>query len=273
MAAIRLFEQTSHAHLYSKYRPTYPKAVLDVISTYIRKHGGSFGLALDVACGSGQSTFYLGDTFQRCIGVDISKAQVDQAQQKCAEKGTKNIEFKVGDAANLPAESSSVDLVTIAQAWHWIEPSSFYKECKRVLKPNGCLAVYGYGNVQLVEKKCNSLVSNFYSKTLKGCWHDRRTHIDNEYKDVVLPFSNREHCDMSMSYQTTLPNFIGYVSSWSGYLNYNTSNPGNKSLEDLEERLRQALIEKNEALSETEKGEGEILNTFFPVFVNLGQKK
>lgn len=280
MAAIRLFEQTSHAHLYSKYRPTYPKAVLDIISNYIKKYGGSFGSALDVACGSGQSTFYLRDTFQKCVGVDISEAQIDQAKQKCKNDGIKNIEFKVGNALNLPADNSSVDLVTMAQAWHWIEPTPFYEECKRVLKPNGCLAVYGYGNVQLVNKKCNSLVTNFYSKTLKGYWHERRRQIDNEYRDVALPLNNTERHDMSMAYETTLPSFIGYVSSWSGYLSYCESNPGNNALEELEASMRQVLSQEEGDGTKPSTGEeqrdkegSEIVKTFFPVFVILGQKK
>ena len=77
-AKIRLFEDASHAALYAKYRPTYPLAVTEAILDYHLKGGGGKGLALDIACGSGQSTTPLAPHFAQVIGVDISEAQIDQ---------------------------------------------------------------------------------------------------------------------------------------------------------------------------------------------------
>ena len=80
MASLQLFEGTSHAAAYAMFRPTYPEIVFDTISTFITKNGGSgFDVAVDVACGSGQSTFSLCSRFQRVIGVDISEAQITSA--------------------------------------------------------------------------------------------------------------------------------------------------------------------------------------------------
>ena len=54
--------------------------------------------------------------------------------------------FSVASETQLPVASSSIDLVAAAQAVHWFQPiDAFYKEAHRVLKPHGCLAVYGYG--------------------------------------------------------------------------------------------------------------------------------
>ena len=39
---------------------------------------------------------------------------------------------------------SSLDLVTICQALHWLDLDTFYSEAERVLKPGGVLAVIGY---------------------------------------------------------------------------------------------------------------------------------
>ena len=264
--AVRLFEEVTHAQLYSKYRPTYPRAVLDIISSFISKHGGGFGTVVDVGCGSGQSTFYLGGLFQRCVGIDISKAQVENAQRQCQEN-VQNVEFKVGDVSNLPVESETVDVVTCAQAWHWLNPADLYRECNRVLKPKGCLVVYGYGNVELTNKDCNRLVSNFYSSTLKGCWHQGRLHIDNLYKDVKLPYKVTERHDLSMHHVMSLPGFIGYVSSWSGYQTYCERNPGNTMLTDLQEGIK-AVLEGTD-LDRDQEAKVEMR---FPVFVIMGQK-
>lgn len=277
--AIRLFEEAAHASIYRQYRPAYPQKVLEIISNYIKKLSGGFDVAVDVACGSGQSTFYLQSTFQRCIGVDISKAQVKEANQECQERGKRNIEFIHGSAANIPFEDSSVDVVTIAQAWHWVDPESFYAECKRVLKPGGCLAAYGYGNGQIINNtECNILLKDFYTKTLKGYWNERRRHIDNEFEEVVLPFNNTERHDTSMLHSTSLDRFIGYVSTWSGYCKYCEVHPGNQELQDMKEKMREVLVKEKQDFSDQDcpsedvSAEGLNVEVQFPVFILLGQK-
>lgn len=268
MTTVRLFEEASHVTAYSKFRPTYPRALLEMVSSYILKNGGQMDVVVDVGCGSGQSTFYLQDTFKQCIGVDISKAQIREALKKCDERGCKNVRFMEGNALELPLESSSADVVTVAQAWHWMpDVEKFYSECKRVLKPRGCIAVYGYGNVRMLNDSCNALVRNFYCNTLQGHWHKERAHIDNEYIKVALPFGSVERHDIEMEKRFSLDDFIGYLSSWSGYQQYCKVNPGNKTLEDLCCNLAE-LLSSSEESSKSEVW----LETKFPVFAILGQK-
>ena len=86
-----------------------------------------------MACGSGQSTYLLCDSFEEVIDVDISRNQIEQAKikatQNCHQRKA-NVKFMIGDAHNLPIESSSVNLVTCATACHWLEPDLFYAEAK-----------------------------------------------------------------------------------------------------------------------------------------------
>lgn len=266
MAAIRVFEKASHASVYSKYRPTYPKDLLELLLGYVSRSGAGRDLAVDVACGSGQSTFQLQDHFSRCIGVDVSSAQIKEAQEKAIKGNHNNVTFLVGDGAELPLEGSTVDLVTIAQAWHWLpDVEKFYSDCKRVLKPRGCLAVYGYGNVCLLHEPSSALVKEFYTNTLKGCWRRGRRHIDSEFSEVVLPFTNLERHDLVMSKETTLKDFIGYVSSWSGYQKYYDLNPDNAALNDLQASIMTELGDGTHNAEEIK------VNMEFPLFIILGQ--
>ena len=289
MATVRLFEHTVHAHLYSRYRPTYPKAVVGAITNYVTRIGGSLGLAVDVACGSGQSTFYLKESFEQVVGVDISKAQIEEANSKCKAENIDDIKFRVGNGVDLPFENESVDMVTIAQALHWLDSDKFFAECKRVLKNKGCLAVYGYGNVHVVNGQCNALVSNFYRNSLKGCWHEARYHIDNEYRSIHLPLSNTHRIDMTMPYRTNLEAFIGYLSTWSGYQKYCEDHPDNTLLKDLNVAMR-GILESNKQNHRSASGKHERstsnadftiktqdcgnlkVEAYFPVFILLGQK-
>ena len=268
--AIRLFEQAAHVQVYARFRPTYPKAILDIISGFLSKNNGGFGLAVDVGCGSGQSTFYLSSLFKNCLGTDISEVQVAQAQKKCQELNIKNVGFKVGDATNLPIESGTVDMLSCAQAWHWMEPEGLYREANRVLKPKGCLAIYGYGNPQLTNKGCNELLSHFYYNTLKGCWHEKRKHVENLYREVKLPYQKTERHDFNSSRHMQMSAFIGYVSSWSGYQTYCERHPGNTVLEDMQQNMKRIL----EATPPADTEEGDLsVEVVFPYFVILGQKE
>lgn len=246
-----------------------PKEVLKILTGYFSRYGCGNDVAVDVGCGSGQSTFCLGEYFSQCTGVDISKAQVGEAGKKCDEEGHKNVVFIEGSGMDLPLGNSSANAITIAQAWHWLpDPVKFYSECNRVLKPMGCLAVYGYGNGQLLNDPCNALVRDFYTNTLQGCWHKERRHIDNEYAEVDLPFANTERHDIEMTKTFSLENFIGYLSSWSGYQQYCEVHPANVALQTLQDKL-QTELSKSDASSSSDI----LVETKFPLFIILGQKK
>ena len=45
-------------------------------------------------------------------------------------------------AEGLPLRSASQDLITCAQAWHWVEPGQAVSECRRVLRQAGHLALW-----------------------------------------------------------------------------------------------------------------------------------
>ena len=48
----------------------------------------------------------------------------------------------LGSANALPLRDGSVDFVTFAQAWHWVNPDLAVPEVLRVLKPGGALACF-----------------------------------------------------------------------------------------------------------------------------------
>ena len=263
--AYRLFEQTSHALLYAKFRPTYPPRAKELIADFVKRNGGGFQKMVDVACGSGQSTFYIANLFSKVCGVDISQVQVSQAQEKSKELNCDNVEFYVGAAEKMPFADKSVDMVTCAQSLHWLDENKFYAEANRILKSKGVLVAYGYGNVEPKHENCRALVTHFYKDTLKGCWADRRKHIDNCFRDFKLPYANSDRFDFYSDVEMKLPDFIGYVSSWSGYCSYCERHPGTTVLSDLEQGLHKELGADvvKEHIS---------MKLQFPIFILIAQK-
>jgi len=160
--AKRLFEEEDHAKLYATYRPTYPNGLYEHIFKYYEDglntmSGELYELAVDVGCGSGQSSKPLCGRFKQVIGYDVSEKQVQSAA--AAMSTFNNISFKVGPGEDLSfLKDRSVDLVTIAQALHWLDLDKFYPEVERVLKPGGVFAAYGYGNNIVDDDQANSVV-------------------------------------------------------------------------------------------------------------------
>lgn len=259
----RLFEEADHAKLYAKYRPTYPLEVYDEIRKYCQ-HPESSGcdVALDVACGSGQSTFPLMDIVQKVVGMDISEKQVTEARQL-----TDEVEFRVGPAEDLGFQGNeTVDLVTIAQAIHWLDTEKFYGEVTRVLRPGGSLVVYGYGNGVLDREEAQQTLQEYYNGTLDGYWSPQRRHIDDHLATFELPFKGWSRLDsLTIKRSWDLDAFIGYLSSWSGWQNYLKSHPGSSALKDLGERFRTVYTDENTT-------EVTSMCVTWPIFMLMGRK-
>ncbi|XP_022109302.1 putative methyltransferase DDB_G0268948 isoform X2 [Acanthaster planci] len=78
----RLFEEADHAECYQKSRPDWPQEIIQTCLSFLReKRTGPFELAVDVACGSGQSTRPLAPHFAKVIGTDISEEQLGAAKR------------------------------------------------------------------------------------------------------------------------------------------------------------------------------------------------
>ena len=94
-------------------------------------------LALDVATGTGNTAFALAPYLRRVIGLDLTREMLDQARLIASEKGIKNVDWIIGDAARLPFEDEKFDLYAVRAApHHFPDVDAFLQEAFRVLKPN-----------------------------------------------------------------------------------------------------------------------------------------
>ena len=242
MSTIRLFEEESLAKLYAKFRPSYPQKVYNAISLFATKRGIDLktGLALDLACGSGQGTFPLTNIVEKCIGVDISRAQINFAKEKNVTEGNDAVEFMVADAHSLPFENDKFDLVTCSTAWHWFDPKAACPEVSRVLKKPGCLAVYSYAPFSLRHPECDRILQNFFD-TLSSVWHPRDKLVVDHYKDVELPYPVLERHDISVRVSMTVNNLVGFLESLGCYKTLCEKNPGIPFLDNLATQLKSIL--------------------------------
>ncbi len=95
---------------------------------------------LDLACGTGDITFALGERLPQgaSVGLDITQEMIDIAESKRLERSIQNVSFQCGDIMSMPFEEGSFDHVTCGYALRNVPDVELaLREIKRVLKPGG----------------------------------------------------------------------------------------------------------------------------------------
>ncbi|HEY9199168.1 MAG TPA: class I SAM-dependent methyltransferase [Gammaproteobacteria bacterium] len=196
---------TAVAAQYADYRPTYPPALFDWLASECTAHG----LAWDCGAGSGQAALALTAHFQRVIATDASAAQIARAT------GHARIDYRVATAESSGLDNHCADLVVIAQALHWFDLERYYAETARVLKPDGLIAAWTYGVLQLDSAELNAIAGHLYSVELGPYWPPQRKLVEQGYRDLDFPFRRITAPAFSMRADWTLQQLLGYFRSWS----------------------------------------------------------
>lgn len=121
---------TGKADFYDKYRPSYPDSLIDWL--YERTKAETVA---DIGAGTGKLTACL---LKKPWKITAVEPNSDMSEKLSRLKG---ITIVNASAENTGIEQCSIGLVTAAQAFHWFDEELFKKECKRILKPGGRLAV------------------------------------------------------------------------------------------------------------------------------------
>lgn len=133
-----LFLGNKQASVYAKFRPTTSQVVVDKIIAYLSENiKGPHETALDVGCGSGQSTRILSSYFQEVIGFDVSDSQLLEAEKMI--ENPSNVTFQKSLAEVLPFGDESIHLITCSASFHWFQQEEFLLEAQRILTDNGVL--------------------------------------------------------------------------------------------------------------------------------------
>jgi hypothetical protein len=123
------------ADLYHRYRPTYPAAVLEWIdeATGLRPPAR----IADVGCGTGISTRLLAERGFEVTGIDPNEPMLAHA------RAAGRAQYRRGTATESGLPDGSVDLVTVAQAFHWFDVRAALAEFTRILaRPGWCAAFW-----------------------------------------------------------------------------------------------------------------------------------
>ena len=122
------------ADVYERARPTYPPEAVAWIAERLDLREGR--TVLDLGAGTGKLTRALLETGARVIAVEPGDAMRAEL-----ERTTPRAEALRGAAEEIPLLDSSVDAITVGQAFHWFRHDEAIPELHRVLRPTGGVAL------------------------------------------------------------------------------------------------------------------------------------
>ena len=98
---------------------------------------------LVVGCGTGFNACHIARKFGcRLVGVDIAEKSVKKAKERAENDNlTDMVEFRVGNAYDLPFEASTFDVVITQFVSQFLDMEKALKEFTRVLKMGGCVGI------------------------------------------------------------------------------------------------------------------------------------
>ncbi|KAI8899557.1 S-adenosyl-L-methionine-dependent methyltransferase [Globomyces pollinis-pini] len=225
------------ADLYKQYRPSYPQELYSIVYKAVTDHS-SFNLATDVGTGTGQTAIELAKKFKNVVGTDISANMLNEAVV------ADNVSYKLATAEDFSKhfDPESVDLITVSTAAHWFNMEKFYQESYKVLKPNGIVAIWGYGNFVAPDYPDITKLHQEYSVDfLEPYWDSGRHHLENLYLDQS--FTKAPHFEIERSIYPDVPDVLkmtrqpllkkkmslndikGYLHTWSAYKTFKEKRP------------------------------------------------
>lgn len=195
---------SGHAADYAQARPRYPEALFAWLAAQCPGHA----LAWDAGCGNGQAAVALAQHFARVIATDPSAEQVAQA------KAHPRVEYRVEPAEAPTLDDGSVDLVTVAQAFHWFDHARFNAAVQRVARPGAVVALWSYG-LSRVAPEVDAVYHALYDGLLGPYWTPERQHVEDGYATLTFPYEAIEAPAFEMALSWTLPQYLAYLRTWS----------------------------------------------------------
>jgi ubiquinone/menaquinone biosynthesis C-methylase UbiE len=212
---------------YAKWRPTYPGELIE----YIVRQAPARQDAWDCATGNGQAAVLLAEYVEHVKATDLSEEQLKHARPH------PRIQYSQGKAEQTTFPDASFDLVTVAQAYHWFDQQAFCSEVRRICRPDGVVAIWGYGLCKAARPDIDAHFRHFYFDVTDPYWDPGRRYIDEEYRTVYFELDELKvdrHFSILASWN--IQQFRGYLNSWSAvqkYISVHGVNPVDAFISEL----------------------------------------
>ncbi|HKS46429.1 MAG TPA: class I SAM-dependent methyltransferase [Amycolatopsis sp.] len=130
-ASTKLF--SDRASYYARYRPSYPQAILDMLRRLVPPPAD----VADVAAGTGILSRALAESGYATVAVEPNPAM----RGEILDGAPPTLTVVEGTGEDTRLTASGLDLIAVAQAFHWLEPVAALREFRRIGRPNCLVAI------------------------------------------------------------------------------------------------------------------------------------
>lgn len=209
-------------------RPRYPLELYRLTRDNCRKRD----TAWDCACGNGQVSIDLIPYFSKIEATDINENQLKNS----FNDSRISYSLQNSEVTNFPA--LYFDAVCVAQALHWLDTEKYFAEVKRVLKPGGLFACWGYSFFH-VNEEIDTVIRSRLLERIDPYWSAQNRILHNRYRDIAFPFRKLNLPEIKMAVQWNLNQLLAYLETWSAVKLYRE-----KEQKNIIEELRPLLLQK-----------------------------
>lgn len=198
---------SNRADQYSLYRPQYPQAVIDYLKEAIGLNPAS-NIA-DVGAGTGIFSKLLLDA-----GFAVTAVEPNDEMRKAAEASLNsypNFRSIAGTAEETTLANHSVDLVTVAQAFHWFRPEETCQEFWRILNASGHILLLW--NILQTDHPFLKAYSDLKAKYENTIQHTHRANLER-IREIFAP-NEVVTQNFRNAQQLNAEGFKGYFQSFS----------------------------------------------------------
>jgi SAM-dependent methyltransferase len=186
---------------YHAYRPSWP----DATAAWLTGSAGPLDV-LDLGAGTGKLTSTLVRAGHRVTAVDPSAGMLAVLAGALPQ-----VRVVAGVAEQLPLPDAAFDAVTVAQAWHWVDPLVAAAECARVLRPGGILGIAWHLRAPTVEPWVEEL-----ERLVEAPDYQSREAIQQRTAlELPEPFGAVERATFTYDLELTPNGLAGVASTWS----------------------------------------------------------
>ncbi|HMG41993.1 MAG TPA: class I SAM-dependent methyltransferase [Acidimicrobiales bacterium] len=123
---------------YDDARPSYPAALVDDLVGSV----GASARVIDVGTGTAKATRLLAERGMTGVGVEADPAMAALAARHLAPYPGWRVDVSDFEWWRPADGDAPADLITAAQAWHWVQPEVGLWRAHRLLRPGGRIAVF-----------------------------------------------------------------------------------------------------------------------------------
>jgi ubiquinone/menaquinone biosynthesis C-methylase UbiE len=183
------------AREYDAGRPGYPPELFDAIEDL----SGMFFRAAkvaDIGAGTGKSTRAMQARGAWLVAVDHGVQMLEVLRSR-----TPAVPVVLADANALPFADGSLDLVTFAQSWHWVDLSRAPADVVRVVRPGGAIAMWW----NFAEPRGEAWLEG-HRERLSAVGHQQISeHVDFSWRAIRHEFADLDVATTRVRWERTVP--------------------------------------------------------------------